>query len=484
MVDLVVHRFDGALKAEHGTGRNMAPFVETEWGSEAVGIMRRLKNAVDPHGLLNPDVILTSRPKLHLENMKDLPVVEEVVDKCVECGACEPRCPSRDFTLSPRQRIVLRRARERMVSVGKVELAKQLDRDYEFAGKASCATDGLCALDCPVAINTGELIKQLRSKSTGRVDSAIASMLGAHFGLAERLVHLSLLVGRGTSAIIGDTALRSITTILAKAFPGFPQWHAALATDQGAMDRSLMSDLESAEYIYWPTCMSRMMGGTADALLRVCSKADVAVRIPRDALGMCCGQAFSSKGYLDVAVRKQNELLDAIWQWSNHGQRPVVLDLGSCTSFLKTGLPYLDPVRKHRLESLPILDSTELAARLLPRLSITKKIGSVAIHSVCSNHRHGWEVPLLEVARACAENVQAPHEGKCCGMGGDRGFEIPGLALSATADVASKMADAKCESGFTNARSCAISLNSGSGRPWRSIFRLLDECSVGFTGGG
>ncbi len=478
MVDLVVHRFDGALKAEHGTGRNMAPFVETEWGAEAIGIMRRLKSAVDPHGLLNPDVILTSRPKLHLENIKDLPIVEDVVDKCVECGACEPRCPSRDFTLSPRQRIVLRRARERMIADGKMELAKQLDRDYEFAGKASCATDGLCALDCPVAINTGELIKQLRGTSTGRIDSAVASMLGKHFGIAERAVQLSLLAGRGTSAVIGNKGLRAITAGLAKVFPGFPQWHFALSSDHGAIDWSLVSDSENAEVVYWPTCMSRMMGGTADALIRVCDKAGVAVHIPRNAVGKCCGQAFSSKGYVEIALQKQNELLDAIWEWSNHGQRPVVLDLGSCTSFLKLGLRYLDRVRRHRLESLPILDSTEFAASLLPKLTIRKKNANVAIHSVCSNHRHGWETPLADVAKACAEHVHAPHEGKCCGMGGDRGFEIPGLALSATADVAGKMTESKCESGFTNARSCAISLNSGSGRPWRSIVQLLDECSL------
>lgn len=478
MVDLVVHRFDGALKAEHGTGRNMAPFVETEWGTEAIGIMRRLKSAIDPFGLVNPDVILTTRPKLHLENIKDLPVVEEVVDKCVECGACEPRCPSRDFTLSPRQRIVLRRARERMLAAGKMELAKQLDRDYEFAGKASCATDGLCALDCPVAINTGDLIKQLRSTSTGRTDTTIASILGKHFGLAEKAVHVSLFAGRATSAVIGDNALKGITRGLAKLFRGFPQWHSALAVDYRAVDLSLLSDFESADIIYWPTCMSRMMGGTADALVSICAKAGVAVHIPRNAIGKCCGQAFSSKGYVDVAIQKQNELLDAIWDWSKHGERPIVLDLGSCTSFLKTGLPYLDRVRKHRLESLPILDSTEMAAMILPKLRINERRGNIAVHSVCSNHRHGWDAPLLAVANACAEQVHSPHEGKCCGMGGDRGFEIPGLALSATADVGRRMSDSQCETGYTNARSCAISLNSGTGRPWQSIVKLLDECSA------
>ena len=176
-------------------------------------------------------------------------------------------------------------------------------------------------------------------------------------------------------------------------------------------------------------------------------------------------------------MKKQNELLDSIWEWSKHGERPVVLDLGSCTSFLKTGMSYLDRVRKHRLETLPILDSTELAASLLPKLMIAKKFANVAVHSVCSNHRYGWETPLVDVAKACADQVHLPHEGKCCGMGGDRGFEIPGLALSATTGVAGKMTESSCEIGFTNARSCAISLSSGTDRPWRSIFQLLDECS-------
>ena len=477
MVDLVVHRFDGALKAEHGTGRNMAPFVETEWGTEAVEIMRRLKHAVDPDGLLNPDVILTNKPKLHLENIKDLPIVEDVVDKCVECGACEPRCPSRDFTLSPRQRIVLRRARQRMLATGKIELAKQLDRDYEFAGKATCATDGLCALDCPVAINTGDLVKQLRKESTGVIDSKAASILGNYFGLAEHAVRASLLAGRVASGLVGDDGLRWITKTISKVAPGFPQWHRGLSTDYGRPDMDLSSSFEDAEFIYWPTCMSRMMGGTADVLMRVASKADANVHIPRDTSGKCCGQAFSSKGYVNVAMEKQSELLDAIWEWSRHGERPVVLDLGSCTSFLKTGLPYLDAVRKERLSRIEILDSLELAAKFLPSLQITRKISDVAVHSVCSNHKFGLEAPLMQVANACADQVHSPHEGKCCGMGGDRGFEIPDFALSATKNVAESMQHSKCESGYTNARSCALSLSSSSEKPWRSIFHLLNECT-------
>ncbi len=478
MVNLVVRQFDGALKAEHGTGRNMAPFVETEWGTEAIQIMRRLKAAVDPDGLLNPDVILTDKPKLHLENIKDLPIVEDVVDKCVECGACEPRCPSRDFTMSPRQRIVLRRARQRMIANGELEIAQQLDREYEFAGKATCATDGLCAMDCPVAINTGDLIKQLRTESHGPTSRAIAKTLARNFGIAERVVTASLGLGRLASAMLGDRWLTSATEWTSKILPGMPQWNAGLSMDRRKPSGGSFVDFESAEFIYWPTCMSRMMDGTAIYLAAVATRAGVKVHVPNNPVGLCCGQAFGSKGFSDMAHYKQAELLDRIWEWSLRGERPVVADLGSCTAFLKTGLPYLDQVRKHRLESLPILDSSQFAALLLPRLRIVRKKKVIAVHSVCSNHKYGWEQPMLEVARECAERVIMPHEGKCCGMGGDRGFEIPELIKSANRQVGPAMDEHRCEVGYTNARSCAISLTTGSGHPWHSIFHLLDECSA------
>ncbi len=477
MVDLVVHRFDGALKSEHGTGRNMAPFVETEWGAEAVGLMVRLKQAIDPDGLLNPDVILTSKPKLHLENLKDLPIVEDVVDKCVECGACEPRCPSRDFTLSPRQRIVLRRARQRLIAQGRTELAKQLDRDYEFAGKQSCATDGLCALDCPVAINTGDLIKQLRRESAGEAASKVARMLAGNFAVAERTVRVGLGTGRIASSILGSSAMRGMTRALAAILPGFPQWHSALDADIESIDRSRLVPIDECEVVYWPSCMSRMMHGTSAALIDVADRAGVALAIPSNSAGQCCGQAFSSKGFLPAAIAKQSELIDAMWAWSDRGKRPVLTDLGSCTAFLKQGMADLDPVRREYLSRITLLDSSQFAAMLLPGLTIVRRKKIIALHSVCSNQKFGWGDPMVVVAQACAEEVIEPHAGKCCGMGGDRGFEIPELARSATADVGPVMRATGCDVGYTNARSCAISLTSGSGRPWHSLFHLLRDCT-------
>jgi D-lactate dehydrogenase len=109
VVKLVINKYDGALKAEHGTGRNMAPFVETEWGGDAYAIMKRIKKIIDPDNLLNPGVIINDDANVHIRNLKELPTVEEEVDKCIECGYCEHVCPSRDITTTPRGRFVARR---------------------------------------------------------------------------------------------------------------------------------------------------------------------------------------------------------------------------------------------------------------------------------------------------------------------------------------------------------------------------------------
>ena len=181
VVALVVSKYDGALKAEHGTGRNMAPFVETEWGPEAYRIMRELKSVTDPRNLLNPGVIMNPDPLAHVSDLKNMPVVEPEVDKCIECGFCEHSCPSRDLTLTPRQRIVVRREMQRVKDSGTAQEYAALDRDFPYMALDTCAVDGLCATDCPVSIDTGKLTKRFRALRHSRLASKLAATAARHF---------------------------------------------------------------------------------------------------------------------------------------------------------------------------------------------------------------------------------------------------------------------------------------------------------------
>ena len=57
MVQLILGN-EGSLKAEHGTGRIMAPFVSRQFGEELFDVMRQIKRLIDPKGFMNPGVLL------------------------------------------------------------------------------------------------------------------------------------------------------------------------------------------------------------------------------------------------------------------------------------------------------------------------------------------------------------------------------------------------------------------------------------------
>ena len=163
MVTLVLNTH-GTLKAEHGTGRIMAPFVARQYGPDLYRIMRQVKKSVDPAGVLNRGTIITDDPKLHLKEVKLTPTVQDEVDRCVECGYCEPVCPSRDLTLTPRQRIVMQRAIAQARADGDEVLATDLEERATYPVVQTCAVDGMCQTNCPVHINTGDLVRRLRAE--------------------------------------------------------------------------------------------------------------------------------------------------------------------------------------------------------------------------------------------------------------------------------------------------------------------------------
>ncbi|HTY58566.1 MAG TPA: FAD-linked oxidase C-terminal domain-containing protein, partial [Bacteroidota bacterium] len=190
---MVVRKYDGSLKAEHGTGRNMAPFVELEWGAEAYALMKEIKSVFDPENLINPGVVINNDPQAHIRNLKPLPAAHEIIDKCIECGFCEPQCPSRDLTLTPRQRIVVYREMSRLKETGESQdRLESLRRGYQYAGVETCATDGLCSTACPVSIDTGKMIKYIRWRDLGALPHAVARILATNMSAVTWTMSLML----------------------------------------------------------------------------------------------------------------------------------------------------------------------------------------------------------------------------------------------------------------------------------------------------
>ncbi len=484
VVDLVVHRYDGALKAEHGTGRNIAPFVESEWGPEAYVIMQRLKALVDPDGILNPGVILTTDPRAHLANLKSLPTVEDDVDSCIECGYCEPTCPSRDLTLTPRQRIVVRREIERLR--GRKDRAADiaaLEADFSYDGLDTCAADGLCATACPVGIDTGTLTKHLRAGRHLTLGHRIAGWMARHFALVEPVVRLGLRVGRIMEHLVGQRTLTALTRI-----PGAvlrrrtPLWVAPMPgpAEHARPDTAR----EGAVAVYFPSCVSRTMGqlpgeprdlSLSDALVRLAARAGQPVWIPDDVEGHCCGVPFSSKGYVEAHRLMANRTIESLWRWSDGGRLPVVVDTSPCTYGLRACRDALNKENRTRFDSLTLLDSVEFAARtLLPALRVTRRQGRVVLHPVCAIVKMNLSADLEQVARACADDVVIPADAGCCAFAGDRGWLVPELTASATRREAAEVRSLCADGYYSSSRTCEIGLTRATGHVYRSHIYLLE----------
>lgn len=486
VVELVVKKYDGTLKAEHGTGRNIAPFVETEWGGDAYRIMKRLKSCIDPLNLLNPGVIINKDENAHVSNLKELPTVEEEVDRCIECGYCEHRCPSRDLTTSPRRRIVIRRELERLKIRGDQKTQQLLSEQYEYDGIDTCAVDGLCATACPVDINTGDLIKRLRRENHSAFENKMALRIAKRFGLIESLVSAGVVTGNAVNKLFGKKAMIKLTAAMKLVIPSMPLWPAQMQSvpklpKQRIAKTSPAGDVD--RIVYFPACISRMMGKGLDGkknimevFLSVCKKSGVEVTIPHEINGSCCGQIFSSKGYTDAYKYTANDIVRRLWRASQEGIFPVVTDVSSCAYTLVHIRAALTDDNKIKYDKMLFMDSVEfIHDKILPRVSGTLKKTNVVLHPVCSLEKMGTQKKFVAIAQAFAANVTVPLNAGCCGMAGDRGFLFPELTASATHHEAAEVKQNVFDGYYSSTKTCEMAMSEAVGAGYESILYLVDE---------
>jgi D-lactate dehydrogenase len=490
VVELVVKKYDGALKAEHGTGRNMAPFVETEWGPEAYAVMKQLKTLADPENLLNPGVILNPDPAAHVADLKKMPVVEPEIDKCIECGYCEPKCPSRDLTLTPRQRIVVRREMQRLNDAGARIAFEALNRDFPYMALDTCAVDGLCATACPVNIDTGALTKRFRKMRHTALANKIAFAIAKNMRLTECGARLALAAGHTIQIVLGPKAIHGITRILNHASrrlidEPFWQWSAEMPEPRrGALP---VRSQRNADAVYFPVCLSRIMGAlpgeqkqtsVMQALLQVADRAGVRLYVPKDIEGNCCGVPFSSKGFEGAHQAAVTHTIKNFYRWSNEGKLPIVIDTTPCTYGLRTAREYLSPENQAKFDQLTLLDSIEFVHdRLLPRLVCFSKVQSVALHPVCSAIKMGITPKLIRIAEACSKSVLVPNDAGCCAFAGDRGFLFPELTAAASKLEAAQATEEEHEGYFCSSRTCEIGMTRATGKVYQSYLHLLNHAS-------
>jgi D-lactate dehydrogenase len=472
LVELIVGKYDGSLKAEHGTGINMAPYVEREWGERATELMWRVKRLADPDGVLNPGVVLNRDPDVHLRNLKTTPTIEDSANTCVECGFCEPVCPSRNLTTTPRQRIVLRREIARQPEGS--PLRRALEEEYEYDSLETCAADGSCQLACPVGIDTGKLVKELRREGHGERAEAAALAAAKRWKAVEAVSRAGLRLG-------GPLVRR---TKRGRGLPGAASWGAGgdpRPTKAGSVGRgSPPAPRSAAAAVYVPSCTNRIFGGNSvEALVEVSRRAGMPVWIPDDVAGSCCGLPWSSKGFGAAHAHKANEMVERLWGWSDEGALPIVIDAASCTQGIADpGEGVLSEQNAERLGKLEILDSVVWAHdRLLPKLQIGEKIGAATVHPTCATRHMGLAPRLRSLAGALADDVFVAPSSTCCGFAGDRGISHPELTEAATRPQAEELSGRHFDAHLSSNRTCEIGLSRATGAEYESVLILLERLS-------
>ncbi len=476
VVSSVALKYQGSLKAEHGTGRNMASFVEIEWGKTAYDMMKKIKNLFDPKNLLNPGVIINDDKQAHLKDLKALPQTNELVDKCIECGFCEPTCPSNDLSLTPRQRIVINREISRLKRLGEEKEAKEYEKLYQYDGIETCATCSLCSSACPVKIDTGSLTKYLRAEQITSKENFLASKIADNFSLTLGTMKFGLKSSNAFHEILGTSNMKKVSSKARKLSKNsIPKWSPYLPKAIN-INTKFEQKTQDKKVVYFPSCINRTMGRNSktsvdeelfDVTIKLLKKAGFEILFPKNLKTLCCGMPFSSKGFNTQAKQKSDELEKELQEISKNGLYPILCDTSPCTKKMLEG--FTSELKIYE----PIKFTMEFLVKHLDFKSIDEPI---TIHTTCSSRKMGLEEDFIKLAQMCSSKVIIPKDVKCCGFAGDRGFTYPELNKSALRNLKNEIKDVKYA--FSTSKTCEIGLSEYSGLDYNSIFYLINQVTI------
>jgi len=483
LVRLIVDKYKGSLKAEHGTGINMAPFVKYEWGEDLYGYMVQIKKAFDRKGILNPGILINDDPEIYLKSFKVLPEIDPLVDKCIECGFCEISCVSAGLTLSARQRIVVQRELVLLESTsGLNNIVKRVRKDFAFSGVTSCAGDGLCSTTCPLEIDTGVYVKKLREEKAGfRISGRERKQVMARL-FSKRFHSLKIFLKFGLGFVsffhrlLGTKIFTGITAFIHFiSFRKIPRWTKYMPVAAQNYSYKTVNHVNNKKVVYFPSCISQVMAparlnpesrSLSEVTVQVLKRAGYEVVFPDNYSGMCCGTPWESKGYHILADEKSSELEEALLKASNNGRYPVLCDTSPC----------IYRMRRVMDKRLMLYEPVEFAYEyLINELHISKLEGEFAFHITCSSTKMGIGEKFRSLAASCVESPVFPEEVGCCGFAGDKGFTLPSLNEWGLRNL--KLNVDSVKKGFSNSRTCEIGLSKKSGIHYESVMYLLEKVS-------
>ena len=350
-----------------------------------------------------------------------------------------------------------------------------LERQFKYFGNETCAGDGLCSTSCPMKINTGELVHEIRELALrpGTFGYKVGDFAARNFSTIKSALRPALSVASFANSVLGDSAVTSIGKALHSI--GLPLWTPSLP--RPVYPHFIPGGSSPLKVVYFPSCINQTMGisnnspvkdSLVDKMVQFLNKAGYEVIFPMNMKDYCCGTIWESKGMPDIADRKSAELEAALLVASNNGEYPVLCDQSPC----------LHRMRKV-MKTLKLYEPVEFIYDfLIDRLDFHPTSEPVAVHVTCSSRHMGIADKMIKLARLCSINVVVPEGVGCCGFAGDKGFTHPEVNAYALRKLRGQIEAAGVKRGFSNSRTCEVGLTTHSGIPYQSIVYLVDECTT------
>ena len=136
---------------------------------------------------------------------------------------------------------------------------------------------------------------------------------------------------------------------------------------------------------------------------QIASLTGIQLLIPENIDHVCCGTPYSSKGYSAASRAMAKKTIAMLYESSNKGNIPIVVDTSPCTYQLTTLLPLLDDNHKELYQQLTLMDLIPFLEGIVHNNPTPQLQRHSILHPTCSTDKMGDIESLLALSNTCAE---------------------------------------------------------------------------------
>lgn len=483
-VNLVV-KYKGSLSAEHGDGRLRTSFLPKTF-PKLIPLFKEIKNLFDPEGIMNPGIMIQTKPQKWNENLRYSPLYDyvetssrldtvkwrEEIEKCHGCGTCREYCPV--FVATGEEEATARAKANllRGIISGKIS-TDTFDSDHFYKIMDYCLNCGQCLTDCPTNVNIPGMAVLAKEKLHEKRPFKINEMILQN---GKQVSSLASMLAGVSNATLKLSPLRKVmeSTIGIHNKRNFP----VFVNHKIKADKNL-EDVTN-KVVLWTGCAAQFNDpyGEVESSKRILEKLGYEIILPD---WKCCSVAKMSYGNLDSALPDIEYNLKVLKPYVEKNI-PIIFTSASCGyAFMHEYLDFF-PEREDIKETASVcVDIHDFLGDKLTKPewqnSFKHTPMRIAYHDPChlktQKNKYGPKDLLKLIPGMELLNIKD----SCCGIAGTFGMKKENFDLSMK--MGSKLFDeiksVDPEYAVSGCGTCQIQIKQGTGLEVLHPISLLNE---------